>query len=91
LIAFALVHPWALGCLDAASGVLGPEGRLRGKLLLMAAILEASPEFADEFLPRSTSVPGLVLRIGVHGMRAVLEVALGIPLRAFAMRWRSEA
>jgi hypothetical protein len=91
VIAFARRHPWSVGCLDAASALLRPQGRLRGKLLVMAAILETSPVFADEFLPRSASLPGLVSRVALHGIRAVVEVALGIPLRALVAWRRSEA
>src|SRR5437016_1091752 len=42
---FAVRHPWALGPLDAACARRKPDSLLRKKLLMTAAILEASPYF----------------------------------------------
>ncbi|MBI2300044.1 MAG: lipopolysaccharide biosynthesis protein [Armatimonadetes bacterium] len=52
VLAFATRHPIALPWLDAAAAVLRPRSRLRRKLVVMLAILEAAPNFAERFLPR---------------------------------------
>ena len=62
--------------LDAAAGLLRPGGALRNRILLMAAILETTPEFADHFLPQHMGPLALVLHVGVAGTVAVLN-ALG--------------
>ena len=88
IVAFVRRHPWSTGLLDAASGILRPGGPLRNKILLMAAILETTPEFADRFLPRQIGPLALVIRVGVAGVVAVTEVLLGAALYAVAARGR---
>ncbi len=78
--AFALRHPWSLPFLDAACGIMQPQGILRSKLLLMAAVLEASPEFADDFLPRDTPRTALAAKLVFFGLAAVTRTVLGLLL-----------
>ena len=82
-------HPWTVSLLDAASGLLRPNGLLRGKILTMGAILETSPEFADHFLPRHAHPVTLVVRLSLVGFVAVARTALGVLLYAFAVRSRA--
>ncbi|HYY06513.1 MAG TPA: hypothetical protein VE997_08040 [Candidatus Limnocylindria bacterium] len=89
LIAFARRHPWSVSLLDAASGLLRPGSLLRNKILLMAAILETSPAFADEFLPRDARPLGLVLALLAHGTVAATRAALGAVVYAAAVRSRA--
>jgi hypothetical protein len=89
VVAFAVRHPWSVAPLDAAAGLLRPGGTLRSKILVMAAILEASPAFADEFLPRASGAVGLFLRLALHGTRAVAQVLVGLPLYWLASRGRA--
>ncbi len=77
---FALAHPQLVGSIDAAGAVTGRARVLRGKLLLMAAILETTPEFADEFLPRAESPVRAALALGWDGLRVAAKVLIGIPL-----------
>src|SRR5207249_3660259 len=79
-------HPWSVSLLDAASGLLRPGSLLRNKILLMAAILETSPAFADEFLPRDARPLGLLLALVAHGTVAVARAALGAVVYAAAVR-----
>ena len=88
LVAFARRHPWSVSLLDAASGLLRPGSLLRNKILLMAAILETSPTFADEFLPRDARPLGLLLALVAHGTVAVARAALGAVVYAAAIRSR---
>jgi hypothetical protein len=89
LVAFVRRHPWSLGPLDAAAALLQPGGQLRGKILTMTAVLEASPDFADEFLPRSVSGPAFVGRLLLSGVVAVALALVGLPLYLVATRRRA--
>jgi hypothetical protein len=73
-------HPWSVGPLDAASGLWRPGATLRNRLLLMAAVLETTPEFADAFLPRQVGPLALMLRVGAAGLVAVASAAAGVVL-----------
>ena len=77
---FALSHPWSIEVVDAAGAITRRAPVLRAKLLLMSAILETSPAFADDFLARRESVVGTVLAVGWSGLRAVTACVLGLPL-----------
>jgi hypothetical protein len=76
-LAFARRHPWSVGALDAASGLLRPGGAVRSRILLMAALLETTPDFADDFLPRDVGPAALELRVGIAGVRAVALAIVG--------------
>jgi hypothetical protein len=89
VVGFARRHPWSVGFLDAAGGLLHPGSLLRSKILVMAAILEASPTFADDFLPRAVHPVGLVLQLAVHGSLAVVRALLGPLVWAAASRSRA--
>ena len=86
VLAWVRRHAWSVGMLDAAAGLLRPGGALRNRILLMAAILETTPEFADHFLPRQVGPLALVLRLGVSGLVAVVNAIAGVALHRFAVR-----
>jgi hypothetical protein len=86
LLAFARRHSWSLPFLDAACALLRPGGLLRVKILVMAAVLETSREFAEDFLPRDTRPAPLILGLGALGLTGVMHTLLGIPLYAIAVR-----
>jgi hypothetical protein len=88
LIGFVGRHPWSVSFLDAASGLLRPSGLLRGKILTMGAILETSPEFADDFLPREEHPAAFVFHLLILGVVAVACVVLGSLLYGVAIRSR---
>jgi hypothetical protein len=89
LLGFVRRHPWSARYLDAATALLRPAAVLRSKVLVLGAILEASPTFADEFLPRHVGLPGLVLRVIGNGIVAVLSALLGALLYAAVARSRA--
>ncbi len=74
--------------LDAACGVSMPGALIRRKLLLMAAILEASPRYAPYFLPESQSFPRLMLSLFRLGVFTGLKLIIGVPI-LFLMRQRA--
>jgi NADH dehydrogenase len=71
---------WAVGLFDARDGLLDSGSLLRQKLLIMAAILEASPDFADEFLTIPRSRVAAWSALFWSGARAGLKAVFGIPL-----------
>ena len=89
LVAFVRRHPWAVGPLDAVTSVLHPGGHLRSKILIMAAVLEASPTFADDFLPRSVSRAALAWQLVAGGAAASVQVLVGLVLLPIARRARA--
>jgi len=89
LAAFVRRHPWAVGPLDAVTSVLHPSGQLRSKILTMAAVLEASPAFADEFLPRSVSRAALAWQLVAGGAAASVLALVGLVLLPIARRARA--
>lgn len=72
--------PWTLPYLDAACGFFRPDDPLRKRLLLAAAILEATPDHADDFLPRRHSRAMLLALLAWNGLRAALKLAVGVVL-----------
>ena len=86
VLAWARAHPWSTGLLDAAAALLRPAGPLRNRVLLMAAILETTPEFADAFLPRQVGPLALVVRVGLAGVVAVANTLVGALLYKAVVR-----
>ncbi|MDM0113748.1 NAD-dependent epimerase/dehydratase family protein [Variovorax sp. J22R133] len=89
--AFARRHPSCLGLLDAAAATRGTAAPLRRRVLLMATVLEATPEHARRFLPAPRSPLATVAAIAWHGTRATLMALLGMPLYLWLRAGRSDA
>jgi NADH dehydrogenase len=85
-IRFVLRHPGALPFVDAASGILRPRSRLRQKLLIMAAVLEATPRYADFFLRDPEPPPRLLAALAWHALTGGLRIVAGIPVLLLARR-----
>lgn len=83
---FVRRHPRLLPYLDAAAGVFSPRSLLRNKILLAAAILEASPAYAEFFLEEREG-RFRVLRVLIwQGLRSAVKLAVGVPLLQLARR-----
>ncbi len=80
VLALAISRPLLLPFLAAASGLVRRESILHKKSLLMAAILEASPRYADEFLPRPTRPFRLAIILAWTGLVTAFQVAIGVPI-----------
>lgn len=81
VVDFVSRHPWALPFLDAACGLLRGDDLLRKKLLVLLAILEATPRYADRFLPPpARGIVPLAAEVGWSGVVATVKCAVGILL-----------
>jgi hypothetical protein len=83
IVHFAASHAWLLPALDAAAAFKFPNSLLHKKALLMAAILEASPCYADDFLPRRCGWPSLVILTARLGIGTACALIIGLPLLFF--------
>lgn len=68
-------RPWMLPLLDAGCARWRPEDPLRRKLMLMTAILECTPRYAEHFLPEHRGFWALALRVVWHGACGVVALA----------------
>lgn len=80
VVNFAMAHPVLLPPLDAAAALVRPQSLLHKKALLMSAILEASPAYAAEFLPRQAGWIGLLGLIAHVGVVTICQLLIGVPL-----------
>ncbi len=71
-----LRHPSLLPYLDAYDAFFRPASPLRQRLYLMFAILEASPDHTELFLPQKRSL-WYLLMILAHGARGVYRLIVG--------------
>ena len=85
LLSVALRFPILLGPIDTAAALMRPQSVVRKKLLLMAAILEATPEHAERFLPRAPSLVGLIALCAGLGLKTAVQLPIGA-----AIIWGSE-
>ena len=76
---FVVRHPRVLGIIDGGLALRRPQSVVRQRLLLMAAILEASPAHAEQFLPMGRS-PLYVFYVGFVGIRAAVRGVIGAVL-----------
>lgn len=87
VLAFVRAHPWSLPLLDAGTAIVPGAPLLRRKLLVMMAILEATPEHAERTLPvDGIGLPRLLLRLGRAGAAAAVKMAAGAALAAAVTR-----
>ncbi len=73
-------HPRLLPYLDAATGIWARESLLRRKLLLAAAVLEASPLYAEFFINEIDGRLPVIMVLGWQGARGAIKLVLGLPL-----------
>lgn len=81
---FAIRNPWSLPYISAAAPFFRDGALLRAKLTLLAAVLETTPRFAREFLPRELALPSLAWVLVSQSVVAAARAALGAPLLLIA-------
>lgn len=82
LLGFALRNRWALGAIDGALAFKNPDHVIRRKLLVMSAVLECRPQYADLFIPKKRN-PFYIIALGWIGFRAVCKMVFGRILLLF--------
>jgi hypothetical protein len=82
-VAFIRRHPAAIPYVDAACSLLHPHGLLRNKILLMVALIETTPHFADMFFPEPLSKTSALIRIAGCGLRGIMNTIIGLALYSF--------
>ena len=88
ILSFIRQFEWVLPFLDAACGILRPRSLLRKKILLMVAILEASPHYTDHFLPEAVSLSRFFFSMMRYGVQTGLKAVLGCCIYPIAIRAR---
>lgn len=87
ILGFLQAHPWSLPLLDAGTALVRSAPLLRRKLLVMTAILEATPEHVDRMLPGGgVSLPRLALRLGRAAASSGVKLIAGAALAAAVVR-----
>jgi len=84
VLEFVRRHPWSLPPLESALGLIRPGALLRRKLVVLLAILETEPRFADSFGALTPGRPGAVLRLLGLGLSSTVKLAGGFLLYPFA-------
>jgi hypothetical protein len=77
---FAITRPWSLPYIAAAAPFFGSGSQLRWKLTVMSAVLETTPRFASDFLPRDLPLPRVLGELALTGFAALARASLGAPL-----------
>lgn len=85
VLAFAIKHPRAIPLLDNALAFIQPSSELRRRIYTMFTILEASPQYAPQFLPIKRS-PLYILGLIWSGSTAVVQMCGGIILLKVIIR-----
>lgn len=70
-------NKWTIPCIDGALALTEPNGNIRRKIFILLAILEASPEHAERFLPRRFNL-FYIFKIIFTGIVAVLRAITGL-------------
>ena len=70
-------YPLTLRIIDSGLAAIRPNSAVRRKIYTMFAILEASPEYSDCFLPQAFG-PLYVVNVVFAGARAVLAALTGL-------------
>jgi hypothetical protein len=79
LLDFMMRNPWSVGFVDAGLAMVNPKSEIRRRVYTMFCILEATPEYADKFLPQKHSLWYLPM-IGLIGLKGVIRSVIGVVL-----------
>jgi hypothetical protein len=77
LLEFALKHAWLLSCIDGGLVFIKPHSEVRRRIYTMLSILETTPDFAQDFLPKQRAW-WYAFVVGWAGVRGVVRAAVGV-------------
>lgn len=77
LLNFALKHAWLLSCIDGGLVFVRPHSEVRRRIYTMLSILETTPDFAEDFLPKQRAWWYAFVTLWA-GVRGVARAALGV-------------
>jgi hypothetical protein len=77
-------HPWSLPLLESALGLLRPQALLRRKTVVMMAVLETDPRFADRFEAHCPGRAGAIVRLSGLGLSSAVKIVGGLLLYPLA-------
>ncbi|HEY8999562.1 MAG TPA: hypothetical protein VIM53_04595 [Candidatus Saccharimonadales bacterium] len=77
LLQFALKHAWLLGCIDGGLVLVQPHSEVRRRIYTMLSILETTPDFAEDFLPKQRKWPYIFV-VGWAGLRGAARAVVGV-------------
>jgi len=83
VLAFVRRHGWSLAPFESALGLVRPDALLRRKIVVMMAILETEPRFAERFDAFCPGPARAVLHLVGLGLSSAAKIAAGIVLYAF--------
>lgn len=79
-LAFVRQHAWSLPVLESALGLIRPDALLRRKLVVLVAIIETDPRFANRFEALAPGRANAVLRLLGLGLSSAFKLTCGILL-----------
>lgn len=88
MVRFVHRNPWALPFLDAVTAMLAPRCLLRGKVLLMLAVLEATPDHVRTFSPATGSRLRSLARLAGWAAAGLSKFLVGLALYPVATSGR---
>ena len=77
IISFVHKHPRLLGAVDSYAALFMPHSEIRRRLYILFAVLESTPEYSEQFLPKDRGALYLFVIAGVS-IRTVFRVLLGV-------------
>ncbi|MFA6045831.1 MAG: hypothetical protein WC718_12680 [Phycisphaerales bacterium] len=88
-LSLAQRRDWTIGPLDAACAILHSGWALRRRLILLSAVLEASPAHADDYIPQPRGTLSVLAVCVVEGVAGVVNLLLGLVLLLLAPKGRA--
>jgi hypothetical protein len=77
LLNFILKYPMSIGAIDAALVFYNPYSEIRRRLYIILAILEASPDYYDAFLPKKRNSLYIIFVL-YSCVRALIKIPFGL-------------
>ena len=77
---FAMKGVYWLSGIDSGLALVQPKSQIRRKIFVMLAILEASVDYCDDFLPQTKSKVQVLFLLAVQGIKAVFFATIGLIL-----------